>query len=389
MKNKLIAVAVLLFLMAGISFKMSDSVYAASDNCICSSGSYIPFKYDQVAKMTVSDADACKRACMPVNNAKYYSFSNVENIGYRRIYNCLCVNGSSIPFYYPLENKYDMPNEDNCNQQCANNGTKYYSYSDSLNLGTKEVTKKPSAGTAGAGKTGCSQCDSSGDPLSCYRDCAGASGCSQCNSSGDPLSCYRDCANPPSPVASNNSTVGASTTRTSTTTTFINPLKYTTVEDFLAHILSVGRNIVVTLAIVFMVVGALMYVLAGADPDLAKKGKSAISGALIGVAIAVAAPSFLKEIGTVLGWNGVNNGAIGSETLSLTQIATNALKFLMSILGVISLIMMIIASIFYLTSAGDSKRIETGKNMFKYAILGILIAMSSLVIVRQLAQFFV
>lgn len=170
--------------------------------------------------------------------------------------------------------------------------------------------------------------------------------------------------------------------------TFANPLGYTTVEGFLANILTVGRNIVVTLAIVFMVVGALMYVLAGANPDMAKKGKSAVTGALIGVAIAVAAPSFLKEIGTVLGWNAVDSGPI-SGAPSLSQIAANVLKFLMSILGVISLIMLLVASIFYLTSAGDSKRIETGKNMFKYAILGILIAMSSLVIVRQLAQFFV
>lgn len=184
----------------------------------------------------------------------------------------------------------------------------------------------------------------------------------------------------------NNSNSGSSSS--SGTIEFTNPLGYDSVEGFLANVLTVGRRIIVMLAIVFMVVGALMYVLAGADPDMAKKGKAAISGALTGVALAVAAPSFLKEIGTVLGWNGLDSGPV-SEALSLTEISMRVLQFLMSILGVVSLIMMMLAAILYLSSGGDTKRVETGKNMFKYAILGVLIAMSSLVIVKQLAKFFV
>jgi hypothetical protein len=61
----------------------------------------------------------------------------------------------------------------------------------------------------------------------------------------------------------------------------------------------------------------------------------------------------------------------------------------MSVLGVISLIMLMIGSIMYLTSAGDDDRIKTGKAIFKYALLGIIIAMSALIVVRQLAMFFV
>jgi hypothetical protein len=174
---------------------------------------------------------------------------------------------------------------------------------------------------------------------------------------------------------------------TGSSTEFANPLKYSTVEGFLGNVLTVGRQIIVTLAIIFMVIGALMYVTSAGNPDMIKKAKAAINGALIGLALGIAAPSFLKEIGNVLGWNGVDSEVVKAAP-TLSEIATNVLNFLMSILGTISLIMLFIASIMYLTSAGDDDRIKTGKAIFKYAVFGIIIAMASLIITKQIALFF-
>lgn len=42
----------------------------------------------------------------------------------------------------------------------------------------------------------------------------------------------------------------------------------------------------------------------------------------------------------------------------------------------------------YMTSAGDEDRMDTGKKIVQYSIIGIAIALGSLVLVTQLARFF-
>lgn len=58
--------------------------------------------------------------------------------------NCNCANGSPIPFYYPaVGNSISVASDDACNQECANRGAKYYSYSNLANVGYTLVTKTP------------------------------------------------------------------------------------------------------------------------------------------------------------------------------------------------------------------------------------------------------
>ncbi|MBI2439355.1 MAG: hypothetical protein HYV45_01995, partial [Candidatus Moranbacteria bacterium] len=169
---------------------------------------------------------------------------------------------------------------------------------------------------------------------------------------------------------------------------FSNPIGYSSVEEFLSGVLGTLQSIIVILALVFIVFGAVMYVISGGDEGRIKIAKGAITAAMIGLAIGLAAPSFLKEIGTVLGWGPVDNTAI-AQAKTLTQIASDVLTFLLSIVGVLSLIMLVIGGIAYLTAAGDEGRIESGKKIVLYSIIGILVTFASLVIVGQIADFFV
>lgn len=171
-------------------------------------------------------------------------------------------------------------------------------------------------------------------------------------------------------------------------TSFTNPLRFNNVEEFVGGLLSAIQKIIVSLALVFIVIGALLYITAGANPDNAENGKKAIVAALIGLAIGVAAPSLLKEIGNTIGWNGVASSSVAGAP-GLSDIAINILNFLLGILGILSLIMLVIGASMYLTSAGNEDRIDTGKDIFKYSLYGVIIAMSSMVLVRQIAAFFV
>lgn len=172
-----------------------------------------------------------------------------------------------------------------------------------------------------------------------------------------------------------------------TPVTFSNPLRFSTVEEVLTALLGSLQAIIVILSIIFIIIGAIMYITSAGDEGRMKTAKGAITAAMIGLALGLAAPSFLKEIGTILGWNGVDAGPVGSA-LTLTAIATNVLNFLLSVLGILGIIMLVVGGMAYLTAAGDENRMETGKKIVTYSIIGIIVALASLVLVTQIANFF-
>jgi hypothetical protein len=179
----------------------------------------------------------------------------------------------------------------------------------------------------------------------------------------------------------------SSVARADGNTTFTNPLSFNNVDDFLSNFLTVMQGIIVSLALVFIVVGAILYVTSAGESGRIESAKKAITSAMIGLAIGIGAPSILNELSTVLNWNSNNSTVSSAPTFS--QIATNVLTFLLGIFGAMAMIMMIIGGMMYLTSAGDTDRIDTGKKIFKYSLIGSVIAMAAMVLVRQIATFFV
>lgn len=168
---------------------------------------------------------------------------------------------------------------------------------------------------------------------------------------------------------------------------FINPLNFVTVEGVFGSILTTLQGILVLLSLVFIVIGAVLYITSAGKEKQTTAAKNAITAAMIGLAIGIAAPSFLKEIATILGWGSTGNAEVDAAQ-SLAQIVANTLDFLLAIVGVLGVVMLVLGGTMYLTSAGDEKRIDTAKAITKWAIIGIAVALGAMVIVRQIAGFF-
>jgi hypothetical protein len=173
---------------------------------------------------------------------------------------------------------------------------------------------------------------------------------------------------------------------TTSTIEFTNPLKFNTVEQVLTSVLNALQGVIVVISIVFIIVGAILYITSAGDEKRIEMAKKAITASLVGLAIGIAAPTLLKEIYTILGAKDIPGEVSGAK--SIAEIAFSVLNFLLSIVGVLAIIMLVVGGIMYLTSAGDEDRIDDGKKIFKYALLGIVIALASLVLVKQLATFF-
>lgn len=206
---------------------------------------------------------------------------------------------------------------------------------------------------------------------------------------GDTFKCTLDNRTISPPATTNPGAAGPQTNPaapiTGGSTKFTNPLQFSTVDQFLSTIMGALQKIIVSLALVMIVFGAVLYVTSAGGKQI-ETAKNAITAALVGLAIGIAAPSFLKEIAGILHW-GTEDTRL-ANALSLSQISMNVLNFLLGILGILSLVMLVIGASMYLTSAGDQDRIDTGKNIFKYSLMGVIIAMSSMILVTQIAKFF-
>lgn len=66
----------------------------------------------------------------------------------------------------------------------------------------------------------------------------------------------------------------------------------------------------------------------------------------------------------------------------IKAILTNVLSWILGIIGMIAIISFTISGFQYFFSAGDDKRMETAKNNLTYSIIGIIVALSGLIIVN-------
>lgn len=176
---------------------------------------------------------------------------------------------------------------------------------------------------------------------------------------------------------------GGVDTVVSPTPEFANPIRYSSVDAFLAGVLGAVQKIVAGLAVLMIVVGGIMYITSAGGAQ-AEAGKKAVTAALIGLAIVLAGPSFLKEIYTILG--GQSSGAVAGAR-SLSDIIISTIKGLLNIIGALSVLMLVVGGIMYITSAG-SDRAETGRKIVVNAIIGLVVAILSLVMVTAIASVF-
>lgn len=159
---------------------------------------------------------------------------------------------------------------------------------------------------------------------------------------------------------------------------FGNPLGTDSIEGVLGNIMSYLRGIAGTIAVIFIIIGGIMYMVSGGSKETTERAKKTLICAIAGLAIVLAAPLFYTEIKAVL--SGSNPGS------ALQQILMNILKLLLAIVGFLAIISMVIGAIWMLTAVGDEERYGLGKKTAGYSILGLVIALSALIIANQVTN---
>ena len=143
-------------------------------------------------------------------------------------------------------------------------------------------------------------------------------------------------------------------------------------------------SIVVGITVVVIIVAGIMYLFSGANIDLNEKAKKTLIGAVIGFAIVLGSKFIITEVGCALGWKGATGCGVEAKSM-----ITRMITFLFSIVGIIALIGIIIGGILHIGSAGDESRAKSAKKILISSVIGLVIALLSATIVRQLEKFFI
>lgn len=152
-----------------------------------------------------------------------------------------------------------------------------------------------------------------------------------------------------------------------------NPIEAEDFPSFIESFLLSVQSLVGYLTVLAMVICGVIYIVSFGSKlqTLAKEGFTA---ALIGFAIAVAAPSILNEINS-LG----DTGGTEPSASSFSAIATNLMNSVLGIFGVIAMIGFVVGGIMMLV--GNK---EKGKQIVKYSIIGVAVAGGGLIILNQI-----
>lgn len=143
-----------------------------------------------------------------------------------------------------------------------------------------------------------------------------------------------------------------------------------------------GTNVIIALAIFFVVLGAFFYVASAGNEERIAQGKEMIFGSLIAIVVVMFSGVLIRTL---------HKPAEGSSgaLADVPNVIGNATNILIGIIGAFTVLMLIYSSFLYLTGRGDADKIEKAQNSLRYAIYGLVIGVLAFAIVNTLINFLI
>jgi hypothetical protein len=164
-----------------------------------------------------------------------------------------------------------------------------------------------------------------------------------------------------------------------------NPLTVNSFSEWFRNLLLNIQNVVGWLAVIMIVIGGVIYITAGGSVRQVTLAKSIIIFALVGFAIAVAAPSLLREIGDIA-TTGAPVGDLIATATPVPVIIGRVMDFLLTLIGMLALLGFVWGGIMFLTAGGDANRAQVAKRAVFYSLIAISISGAALIILNQVLQ---
>lgn len=150
-------------------------------------------------------------------------------------------------------------------------------------------------------------------------------------------------------------------------------------ENIWIIVTNISNDIVVIAAYLvlgYVIYGGYLYLLANGDTTKVTAGKKTLIHAFTGLAIVMLAKIIVGTIHLAL-FN--SKGAFGGEEclndecITGTDLVGNLIEWVIGISGLVAAAFVVIGAIGYITSSGDSSKLQKAKNTILYAIIGLAI----------------
>lgn len=154
-------------------------------------------------------------------------------------------------------------------------------------------------------------------------------------------------------------------------------------ESLKAGIWTIAANILTDITVIaaylvlgYVIYGGYQYTMSGGDPGKVANGKKTLSQAFIGLAIVMSANIIMTTIRfALLGGSGALNCNLetGANCVDPNTMVTNAIQWVIGIVGIVAAVFVVYGGISYTTSAGDPGKLQKAKQTILYAIIGLII----------------
>ena len=132
----------------------------------------------------------------------------------------------------------------------------------------------------------------------------------------------------------------------------------------------------------YIIYGGYLYIFSSGDTGKVAAGKKTLTHAFIGLAIVGLANIILDAIRIALmsESGAFESCAVTSECVKPEELVVNIIQWIIGISGVVAAIFVVVGGIGYMTSAGDSGKLQKAKATITYALIGLVIVALSEVI---------
>ena len=151
-------------------------------------------------------------------------------------------------------------------------------------------------------------------------------------------------------------------------------------DEITTNIIQIATNIFTDITVAsaylilgFVIYGGYLYMTAGGDPGKAATSRKVLTRAFIGLAIVLLANVIVNGIRIALVGEGTSLADVKEGAVTANDLFVNAINFAIAISSIVCVIFIIIGGVNYMTSAGDSSKLQKAKNTLTYAIIGLLI----------------
>ena len=160
----------------------------------------------------------------------------------------------------------------------------------------------------------------------------------------------------------------------------------TSFTDLIVGFLTKVQAIIGWLAVIMLVVGGMLYITAFGRQNQLEWAKNTITYALIGIALVLAAPSFLREIMSLFGDEQATGEDVVSQAKDIKTILLSVLQWIIAIFGIVALVSFVISGMRFIFAGGDTQKTEKARRGIFYSLLGVLVAGSALLIIKEILR---